>query len=300
MPAESLFADLVPTDDASTRQADNYVKQLRILDIYAAGDDIDSIPRIMMAQQGSCANTLQSQWMCYMGHVKPDASGQDNAHEDLESYHMYPLIDKQPWTDTGTYDKFYGVEGVDPFWDKVEEVLRDLTPEERAQIMSLQLHISIFRGEDVNTLEHGLAAASSLPSLPQLQIVGVTYWAQLANAEDRTRSAALRFGQQFAERYVSGSGLVFVSENDAEAPRFLSDYKYSVKRSMVSMICGVTSSARIDDVCTPFSMFHALVLTILVDIDRLPSESQRPEDHGGSTCSRDCVEKGSPGSWQWY
>lgn len=231
MPAISAFLELMQCDGARSRHDDNYVKPFRILDIYSA-DDAHDIYRIMLCRQNlNLENINASVWMRYEGNIKP-SDATDDLHENLDSFYMEPLIDKQPWTKTGLYS-WKGEEGLDPFWSIVLELFQEWTPQARNLIRAIQIHVTAFQDDDLQSFTHGSAAASWVQHLDQLQVIGVTYWAQLEGAERKARTAAIKFGEQVARQ----SHLLLIVEG--EAPAFESDYKYSVKKAMMRMVGGV-------------------------------------------------------------
>ena len=231
MPAISAFLELMPCGAARSRYDDNYVKPFRILDIYSA-DGTHDIYRIMLCRQYlNLENINASAWMRYEGNIKPSDAA-DDLHEDLDSYYMEPLIDKQPWTKTGLYS-WKGEEGLDPFWSIVLDLFQSWTPQARNLIRALQVHVSAFQDDDVQSFNHGSAAANWVQYLDRLQVIGVTYWAQLEGAQTKARTAAIKFGEKVAQQ----SHLLLVVEG--EAPAFDSDYKYSVKKAMMRIISSV-------------------------------------------------------------
>ena len=228
MLAESAFLELMPCGAARSRHDDNYVKRFRILDIYSA-DGTHDIYRIMLCLQHlDYTDTNESVWMRYEGNISPN-DVVDDIHENLDSFFMEPLIDKQPWTKTGLYS-WKGEKGADPFWSIVLGYFQDWTPKARRLIRALQVHVSAFRDEDIESFNHGTLAAKWAQHLEQLHVIGVTYWAQLAGAEIKARSAAIKFGEQVAR----DSHLLLVVEE--EATTFDSDYKYSVKKAMMRLV----------------------------------------------------------------
>ena len=243
MPADSAWSDLIATGSARSRLDDNFVKPFRIVDLYIA-DDTDFIYRFMaVLQKFNPWKPAESTWMCYQGNIKPDES-RDDVLEDLDSIYMEPLVDKQPWTNTELYE-CEGVQGRDEFWRVVEDSLQAWTPAQRAHVRGLQLHISAFHDDNVNAFKHGTWAAKSFQHLPHVQNVGVTYWAQLAGAEAKARTAAIRFGEQLIER----TNMQLLVEQ--EVAEFASDYKYSVKRAMMRMVGSVE---RVGEVRTRLSL----------------------------------------------
>ncbi len=228
MPADSAFLELMPTGAARSRHDDNYVKPFRILDIYSA-DGTHDIYRVMLCRQNlNHNNTNDSVWMRYEGNITPIATA-DDVHEDLDSFYMEPLIDNQPWTKTSLYS-WKGEKGFDPFWSIVLKLFQEWTPEARNLVRALQVHVSAFHDDDIKSFNHGTAAANWVEYLDQLQVIGVTYWAQLKGAEAKAKNAAIRFGEQVAK----DSHLLLVVEG--EATTFESDYMYSVKKAMMRMV----------------------------------------------------------------